>query len=173
MTHKPIGENSDIPDLLHSSFRQGMFQECIKCDRILQNANMYEIQKVFKHGKTIMEHAICRQCGMETVEESYSDESMKRVQSALSDISMFVANLKNCHLCNCSVETGQEHMVSALCRDTNLVITPMVMCLECMESIQNLLSDETRDNWNEFVENNIPGLPAEKDFTPNAPVPSL
>lgn len=162
----------DIPKLLHSSFEKEQFQDCVKCDKSLPEANFYEIQKVFKHGKTILEHAICRQCGLKMVEDTYSSESRKRMQSFLSEVAIYEGSLKECHHCDSAVNKGKEHMVSALCRDQQLFLPPMVMCLDCMEKVQEQLSSETRDGWERFIEENIPSLPA-KDPVPETPMISV
>ena len=56
-------------------------------------------------------------------------------------------------------------MTSQGTRD-RLVQPPMVVCTDCAERTQELLSKETRDSFSDFIETHFPGVPAEWEPAP-------
>jgi len=169
-----FGETEPIPDLLHSAYHEAPFESCLKCERPLRSfQGMYEIQKIFRQGRPIWEHAICNRCGEELIQE-YSDPSLERIHDFMSRLDLHADEMASCHLCEQSVETGEEHMISALCRQDDMILSPMILCMDCLDRMNEMLSDETRDSWDDFVRNNVPGMPATEEPAPSdVPLPSI
>lgn len=163
-----------IPEILHSDYRKDEFQECLKCERQLQKIpGVYEIQKIYRQGRPIWEHAICSRCGEEMIEE-YSDESLDRIQQFMSRVNLREESMEHCHLCESSVNTGNEHMISTICSQDRMIMSPMILCVDCLDQMNELLSSETRDSWDEFVRDHVPGLPAQQEPSPaDMPMPGL
>ncbi len=169
-----FGENQPIPELLHSEYHRDPFETCLKCERSLESfRGVYEIQKIYRQGRPIWEHAICSECGEELIQE-YSDESLSRIQEFMSKLDLHAEDTETCHLCESSVETGEEHMISALCQKQTMVLSPMILCIDCLDRMNALLSEETRDSWDDFVRENVPGMPAAEEPSPSdVPVPGI
>lgn len=172
--HNLFEDNEPIPEILHSDFRKDPFETCLKCERTLdQIEGIYEIQKIYRQGRPIWEHAICSTCGEDLIED-YSDESLARIQEFMSQLDLHEEGMSECHLCSSSVETGNEHMISTLCRNDSMIISPMILCMDCLDHMNSLLSDETRDSWDEFMKDHVPGLPAQEEPTPSdMPMPGF
>ncbi len=164
----------EIPEILHSDFRKGLFEKCLKCERRLQEIpGVYEVQKIYRQGRSIWEHAICSPCGQEMIEE-YSDESLSRIHDFMARLDLGRESMSNCHLCESPIETGNEHMISSLCQQDRMVMSPMILCVDCLDQMNSLLSDETRDSWDDFVRDHVPGLPAQQEPTPSdMPMPGM
>ncbi len=170
----PLGDIEDpVPEILYSEYEKGPFTECLNCDRNLDSFDgFYEVQKIFKHDRAIWEHAICSECGDELVED-YSEESLDNIQEFLSRMDMKDDAKDQCHLCEEPVKTGREHMIAALCSGDRMILSPMVMCISCLDQLNETLSSETRDSWNDFVNDNVPSVPASREPQSDVPVPGF
>ncbi len=167
-------DSEPIPELLYSDYHKDPFQSCLKCDRSLQDIQgIYEIQKIYRQGRPIWEHAICSECGEDLVQD-YSDESLENINEFMAKLDLHSETMKECHLCESGVKTGEEHMISALCRREDMILPPMILCIDCLDRLNSKLSDETRDSWDDFIKENVPGMPAAEDPTPSdVPVPNI
>lgn len=162
-----------IPEILHSTYEKQPFTECISCNRNLDEyGGVYEIQKIYRHSRAIWEHAICSDCGDDLLED-YSDESRQNIRAFMRQVDMFREEMDVCHKCDSEVRTGQEHMIAGICRGEKMMISPLVMCLECLNRMNEQLSTETRDSWDDFMEENVPGLPAAEEPVSDVPISGI
>lgn len=147
-----------IPSQLESVYLGGPFTTCVGCnENILEPPRIYEVQKVFKGREVILEYALCDQCG-EALMKEYSRESMEAIQKYVAEHFFPSFSLDQCHLCHGPREG--EYALLALCRGARM-ISSFAMCHKCMEDMESLLSQKTRERMKEFMDDKFPGIPAE------------
>lgn len=124
----------------------------------------YKISKVFKRGEVIFEYALCFHCADRMMRES-SEESRRQLNEFHQQRARAVQGTHDCVLCERTRDElePQEFALVAGCVGPGLLESHLV-CSHCMEEMSDLVSEETRNQWNRFVEENFPGVPA--DFMP-------
>ncbi len=158
-----------VPALLHSVYEGGPFRRCSVCDAPLEDASLFEVQKVFRGPEVIFEYAVCRSCGMNLL-KSYSRESLEIIQSFFSERYEPGCGWDRCHFCGRDVQQGRDdYSLMALCAGGTLAGPVILMCNACNEGISETLSRKTREAFGDFIEDNFPGVPAEWE-TPVAPL---
>jgi hypothetical protein len=163
-----------IPRELHSEYAGRPFRCCTRCgEGLLDYASGYKISKVVKQGEVIFEYALCYDCMERMVRES-STESMQRLSQFQSErLRPGVTGTGECALCVNRREDVAEFALVGACIGTGLLESHLV-CEDCMEAMSQLISEKTRSQWNRFVDENFPGVPA--DFVPapaGAPSPPV
>lgn len=150
--HRPIPTN------LYSVYLEGPFQNCVGCEEhLLTTPKLYEIQKVFKGKEVIFEYALCFACGENLLKE-YSQQSMNALQNYILEHFCPMVQQGHCQLCNGIVD--REYVINALCKGNGLIEMFMI-CQRCMEKLDSLLSQKTREAMQHFIETKFPGVPAE------------
>jgi len=166
--HRPI------PRELYSEYEDRPFRCCTRCGEGLQDyENGYKVSKVFKDGEVIFEYALCFDCLDRMMEES-SEESIQRLADFQNErIRPDVEGTYECALCESNRDTmrRQEFALVAACQALNLLESHLI-CIDCMEEMSSLVSEKTRNEWNRFVEENFPGVPADFMPTPTEGTPN-
>ncbi|MCR9200583.1 MAG: hypothetical protein NXI04_18250 [Planctomycetaceae bacterium] len=72
----------------------------------------------------------------------------------------------NCIVCGIDRDSCHRYSLAGVCQDSQLVVqvtplgqTPMMVCEKCEEKMNDLISQETRDSWDRFVEEHLDGPP--------------
>lgn len=71
-----------------------------------------------------------------------------------------------CIVCGIDRDSCHRYSLAGVCQDSQLVVqvtplgqTPMMVCEKCEEQMNELISQETRDSWDRFVEEHLDGPP--------------
>ena len=165
----------DIPEVLHSFYEDRPFVCCTRCGESLKDFKEgYKISKNFKKGEVIVEYALCMPC-MEGMMNEASEESKKEIQEFHEKRYREEASgFEECSLCEKTRDQArdEEFGLTGICQGEDMLDSAMV-CIDCMEDMAEVISDETRGKWNRFREENFPGVPGDFEPMPNKPSPML
>lgn len=173
----------DIPSSFYSFHEEGLFKNCVECERnLLEDDCEYIIEKAirnypeFNTHDVVFDYAICMDCAtkihMELSKESlkaikkYFTENISldnfemRMQEAAGDIDKLTSK---CMIKNTHANKSSEYQVYAHCigDKINLQNPPYMISGEVLNEIADLISEKTRDTLNGFFD---------RHFTPD---PSL
>ena len=152
----------DIPSEFHSEYEGRPFQSCTRCGEMLMEiAEGYQIFKLFRRGEPIYEYALCHSCHAGLVRE-FSVESRHRLEEYHRQRVSLNLGRRTCAVCGDSRGdvAGAEFSITGACHGRRLV-HEMMICGGCRLEMQSLLSQQTRDVWDRFVDENLPGVPAD------------
>jgi hypothetical protein len=179
----------EMPEGLFDSVETGEpFRECIHCHcDLAASGRLYLVSKEIVHGECVLEYAICEQCRDELSDE-LSEESKERIQQMLeegvdwqarfertmeaSEIDPFI---ETCIFCGAPRDEEKGYGLSGIFLGGQLFPGPLpaIICANCSERIQQLLSKKTRDFWDRFSEEHFPGPPADFVDLPSPHVPAV
>ena len=128
------------------------------CDLMAEGTN-YLIEKAFKNGETIFEHALCLACHAQCIDE-LSAESLLRIQCFFMErvdlekrraqgLEKFGTDheqwIGHCMLKGYPLRECDEYQLYGFCIDRDLVFNgaPYMICGEAVDEIMGLLSNET------------------------------
>jgi len=159
----PAEELPPVPEVLHSVFAEGPFEKCDVCGGALTDpGSFYHLQKTWKAGEVVFEIAVCATCMLKTMEE-FSEESRENMMRFQQERYRPGEDLETCHFCGRSLGPGEEYELGAVCLGSRLARPPAAMCGDCSAKMQEDLSKKTKDSWGRFVEDNVPGVPLERE----------
>jgi hypothetical protein len=162
-SENPGGE--PIPAELHSFYEDRPFLTCTRCGESLADFDDgYRISKNFKKGEVLIEYALCMPCLMRMLEES-SAESKRNLEQFHVDHHRDVSGFHDCAFCEKTQEDArnEEFGIAGVCQGDRMLDSAMI-CIDCMEAMHAVLSEETTRTWRRFREENFPGVPG--DFEP-------
>lgn len=154
-----------IPALLHSFYEDRPFLTCTRCGESLADfAEGFRISKNYKRGEVVIEYALCMPCLLRMLDEA-SEESKRNLARFQGERQRDVSGFDECALCEKTRAEARndEFGVVGMCRGDRMLESAMI-CLDCMEDMHAVLSEETRKTWDRFREENFPGVPS--DFEP-------
>lgn len=155
-----------IPRELFSEYEERPFHCCTRCGESLADyPGGYRVSKLFQRGEVVFEYALCYDCMDRLMQES-SEESIRRLSAFQTEnLRPGVQGTSECGLCPTprSALKNREFALVAICLGPRLMESHLV-CQDCMDRMSDLISEQTRDEWNRFVDENFPGVPA--DFVP-------
>lgn len=158
----PDPSSADIPVEFHSAYEERPFQSCTRCGEMLAEiTDGYQILKLYRNREAIYEYALCHPCHAGLVEQ-FSAESRQRLEEFHRQrVSLNLGRWK-CAVCgNARGEDGErEFSITGACQGHRL-IHDLMICGACRREMQSLLSTHTRGVWDRFVEENLPGVPAD------------
>lgn len=185
-----FSEIKDIPKEFYQDSEGTQFKKCTFCGEGLSGNVPYLIEKSIKNNKekkvkyTLFEYAICYSCSVRKM-EAMSEESVQNIQAymaenVLSDVLdrgeeevSFEERIKECPVTNKSTTEMDEYsMVGQFIGDKMIVGQfPFVMNSVVGESMQDLLSEATKKEFDDFMDT-ITGIPPELRslFKTNRPV---
>jgi len=152
------------------------FQNCYDCGLALNACeDGYFIQKAYAGSETVMEMAICIPCH-EKLQRSYSKESLDRIWNFYLDHGDLAGRLKkfypipvgnpdfwinSCVTCGSVRSSIKEYVLAAQVIEDGLVYgdLPLMICCHCMEKITALLSEESRDTYDRWLDRVLPAAP--------------
>ena len=150
-----------IPFELYSEYEDRPFHTCTRCGETLMDYDEgYQIAKIFKNGEAIFEYALCFSCHSEMISE-FSSESRQALEDFYRENMNPNVGLEGCALCNMNrleVEKD-EYSIGAMCLGENMVDS-FIICSTCMEKTNSLISAKTQKIWDDFINENFPGVPA-------------
>lgn len=183
MEEREEQEGLPIPDIFLNSDTKGPLTNCIQCDHDLTlGERFYMIEKVFKRypqlGSTqvLFEYAVCSEC-YERMREGLSKESMANLSAYMMTNTDFEAMqmrmqaypddpekwLSHCMIKGMPKEELTEFQMGACFKGDRLVtnfMPPFMIGNVAMEEMNELLSKETKDEMDGFMDENF-GIPPE------------
>ncbi len=154
-----------IPRDLHCEYEERAFRHCTRCGETLaDDQGGFQISKAYKKGECVMEYALCDHCRVAMMEE-FSQESKKRLSDYQHEHVDLHRGLYHCSVCGVprSEEGVDDFVITGICEGASLLHSIMV-CGQCGDGIQELISVKTRDTWRRFVDENFPGPPSEGEY---------
>ena len=185
MTRKKI--SIPIPSFFYSFDTNAPFSQCTMCNEDLQQFSKYFIEKVFKQNRVlnkseiVYEYAICASCASSMTSE-ISNESKMAITQLYDDYSEnFLCKLdylhrtekytidswiERCSLTGKEVRLCNEYAVNAIIEDSRLVYehTPIVISDDFVLKIQEVLSKETKDTFDNFRDKITDGSTSVEDL---------
>lgn len=172
----------DIPGIFHSDLTGKPIEKCVNCDKnMIESNEPYIIEKAFRYYRefevtnTIFEYIMCVPCAME-MHASMSEISRQKIQEHMKNIDMhgrsfemkknhgndFNAWIDECIVLKTPRQNLEEYQICAQCIGNKLIfdVLPYMMSHEASDEITSLLSAETLEEYNRFVDDNF-GLPPE------------
>lgn len=159
----PQGE--PIPEMLHSFYEERPFLTCTRCGESLADfEDGYRISKNYKKGEVLVEYALCMPCLLRMLEES-SEESRRNLAKFHEARQRDVSGFDECAFCERTraAARDEEFGIAGVCQG-DLLLDSAMICVDCIEEMHDVLSEETKEVWRRFREENFPGVPA--DFEP-------
>ena len=163
------GEYIPVPEVFWSFETGRPLNRCklCGCDLMTKGTN-YLIEKAFRGGETIFEHALCIDCHM-TCASELSIESRTRIEHYFQEHADFKTRLTHgleqlgtdpekwighCVVKGYPLRECDEYQLYGFCIDQDLVFTgaPYMLCGEAIEEIMDLLSPETLGAINELTD---------------------
>lgn len=135
-------------------------ENCKICNQdLMETGTNYMIEKAFKKGETIFEHALCLKCYTE-YHEAMSEESRLKIRTYFDERANIDERHKNfmewhgtkhekwishCMIKGFPIREVDEYQLYGFCIDKDLVFcgAPYVLCGNVIEEIMELLSPET------------------------------
>lgn len=161
-----------IPKDFHSFSTGKPFDHCIECGKYLLDNELYMIEKAIRKypgysaQDVIFEYAICLNCA-ETMKNDLSKESMVNVQNFFTeniDPSRFWNGVGSdeCLVSGYKKSDLNEYQIYAYCKGEHLSVyqPPFMIGGPVMDKLADLMSDETTDELNRFMDKHF-GPPPE------------
>ncbi|GAB5522404.1 MAG: hypothetical protein Roseis2KO_02760 [Roseivirga sp.] len=176
-------EGLPIPDIFLNSDTKVPLSHCIQCDYdLMQGDRFYMIEKVFKRylpldsTQVLFEYAVCSEC-YEKMRGALSKESMQNLSAYMMGNTDFQAMqarmqahpeepekwLSHCMIKGMPKEELTEFQMGACFKGDRLVtnfMPPFMIGNVAMEEMNELLSKETKDEMDGFMDENF-GIPPE------------
>jgi len=169
-----------VPEIFWSFETGRPFSRCRLCgvDLMTHGAD-YLIEKAFKNGETIFEHAICLPCYMHCQQE-LSEESRERIAAYFAEHTDMEARqlrfsqahgtdhekwIEHCAVKKYPVRECEEHQLYGFCSGDALLFAgaPYILSGEAIEEILDLLSNETLGTLHDLT-GRLFGIDAPKDL---------
>ena len=160
-----------LPKKLLSDVTGELFENCSVCEKKLDN-QLYFVEKAYhrnlgdSHHTAIFEYAICESCKHDMMKK-VSQESMLKMQDfmrqhqeEMEEMLQVKNDLEHCSFTQQPIEELDEYHVIGVIKDGETQISPMVFGPKILESYQELLSEETKDFFDDF-NNNFIDIPPE------------
>lgn len=166
-----------IPKQFHSLYHEGMFSNCVDCNReLLSGECLYWIERVFRGTEPICEMAMCMDC-REKLSQDLSEDSLMRINAYVEERfdmeARFEASLDwpdddvsrwldHCVFNKKPAKECRNYQVAGLCMGENLSLDmlPIMVSEEAVEEMQKLMSKKTRDRLGDMVQDFF-GMPSE------------
>ena len=176
---------SDIPKVFYSFETRAPFERCIECEKyLLDDDTEYIIEKAVKNYEgyaakdVVFDYAICMDCA-EQMRKEVSKESWDKMMQYFQenmDIQSRLdrqgktpeENLRNCMIKKTDVDQCREYQIYAHCRgkQLNMENPPYMISGEVMEELLPLLSNQTIDEMNWFMNKHFSPDPSLMEPTP-------
>ncbi|MFT5499501.1 MAG: hypothetical protein ACI9TH_004917 [Kiritimatiellia bacterium] len=158
-----------IPPELHSMETDQPFTHCVDCGQELrENYGEYMVQKAQHRGETIFEFALCNTCH-DHIRQGFSKETVERLNQYFGLQDFAGEGLRSCLDCGRRREDVDSFTMAGSCYGPFLA-AGMMICSECQTNIQDLISEQTRKSWDDWVGKTFPCAPESEDVPKNRPV---
>ena len=168
-----------IPPEFHSVAEDGPFRECLRCGTsLLQNDEVYLVERVFRGREPIIEYAMCLAC-VECGSEELSAQSRERIAAHIQEnarieerferLSQHLDNpraslwLDRCLITDIPAVECDSRQICGWCQGGSLrldYMSPFLISGQAVEEIVELLSEQTRGWMEDFIGDNF-GMPPE------------
>lgn len=159
------------------------FEACLMCGETLNEESLYSVTKVFRNYpaldscQLLFEHAICLVCA-EKAKASLSKESLQAVQEyQLTHLSERENRTPNNPLAHClfsekALDEEDEFAYYGFFKGFQLMegAFPFAVGQTAMDEMQELLSPETKDFLDDFIDTYFSGPPEWKELLKDSPV---
>lgn len=168
-------DENNIPETLYAEDSQQPHQHCMICNVHLHQVANYGIQKIYKNyphqekPQVLFDFALCMPC-MEEARAGLSKESRENMDAFMRSKMLTLAydgtdpreryKKKQCTLSGKALEESIDYQVIAICTGDQLMESPLYISGEILAEIQELLSQQSKDELDRFTENNL-GWPPE------------
>ncbi|WP_181304476.1 hypothetical protein [Rufibacter sp. XAAS-G3-1] len=177
-------EFEPLPPELHSVATGQPFHSCIACNRhLLRDGMNYLVEKAIRFYPldgvhyVVFEYAMCLHCAQQ-IRDELSEDSKQRIESYFAERVNLVARreallslpeplkldnwLSHCMVTGTPRTACTEYQIFAQCQGENLLYTyiPYLISAEAMAEMQHLISPQTRQILDDFMDANF-GLPPE------------
>ena len=162
MSDHNLQEPPPIPPDLRCEYEERPFSHCTRCGESLPDfPGGFQISKAYKRGECVMEYALCDHCRTKMMEE-FSQESKQRLAQFQDEEVTLDRNLEACAVCNASRHAPglEDFVITGVCEGVGLLHSVMI-CGNCGDTVQGMISQKTRDTWRRFVDENFPGPPVD------------
>ena len=176
-----------IPTEFFSDVTGKEISNCIQCEKfLLKQGTTYLIEKSIKRypnsdaTSTIFEYAICQECAMEW-REKLSKDSAEKIDQFMgkylspelydnnevlrkgADISQWI---NKCLVTGKAITDSQEYQIACMCDGKQIIYgqLPYMISGEVMEQISELLSAETKEEMDGFMDKLYTGPPELKEY---------
>ena len=182
-----------IPKLFWSAYRDAPFVKCIDCEQPLLESSVFVVNKRFVAGETVFEMAMCNRC-REQFTLQYSEETRTNIAAFFS--AHFAKNaaalnssddetlageqlldhcMNHCGICGIARSSCHRYSIAGLCREHDIIAqlsamgqTPLMVCEKCELEMSKLVSKQTRESWDRFVDEHFDGPPGVELDAPTA-----
>ena len=151
-----MDEPSPIPEEFHSVETGAPFAHCIDCGEDLTRVFSYAVQKVIRRGETVFEFALCEAC-RERLMQGFSEDTRQRLQEHFETHLAADHGPRRCALTGIPRDECDEFELGGQFSGTHLLFAIMIS-ETAREKLQELISDQTRGHWDEFVGRHFPGV---------------
>lgn len=181
-----------ITDVLKNSLNGDYLQTCIHCKtKVLENNTTYSIEKVIKRfpsldvEETLFEYCLCSNCGSQAWTElsEHSRQSMLHYFNSKQDrLTQHLEKLQeataledcfqHCLFTDIPKNQTETYQLIAHCRGTDVLLYKGAFMIsdKAAEILTDLLSTETKEFLDDFIDDNF-GLPPElKDHLKDTPL---
>ena len=184
--------SSPIPSFFYSFDTNAPFNQCTLCNEDFQKNSTYFIEKIFKQNlvlnksEIVYEYAICESCASSmsseiseksklAINKLYGEhrENLFRKLDYLHRTEKYTIDswVDRCSMTGKEVRLCNEYAVSGIIENGCLVYehTPIVISDDFVIKIQEVLSKETKDTFNDFKKQITDGSPSVEDliFSPS------
>ena len=173
-----------MPKHFDSSETDSPFTHCSACGCELELETAYIINKSYVNGECVFEMALCINC-REELNSQLSQKSKEAVYDFIESNADFAAQkeqlgedytmdeaLSTCLTCGKDAKNEKNFSIGCMF-SVGMVIPdtfPMLICGECEEKMNDVVSPETRSTWDRFIGENFPGPPSELSLPKNKPM---
>lgn len=183
---------TDIPPIFRAHDTGSYLSRCVMCDAdVLGSGQPYLIEKAIKEypeygtRDTVFEYAMCLNCATE-MRKRLSTDSVTRMEQFFSERTNLVERRQtlleeekldvddwvgSCIITDHRREALTEYQVCAQCQGSDMIYTymPYMISSQALDEVQQLLSPQTKDELDDFIDNHF-GLPPElKDLVKDRP----
>jgi len=160
------------------------FTHCCACHGKLRELGAHIVNQSYVNGECVFELAMCLPC-REAMNKALSEESrvamfdfmhdhadLEAREQTLGSDSPTADYLAHCLTCGTPQEKAKSFSVGAMFTGDTLLKGPfpMLICGSCEEKINDVISKETREVWDDFIAENFPAPPSEVNLPTTKPV---
>ncbi len=154
-------EKRPTDPVFHSAYSEEVFKHCTICEKQFAQGAIHRhhvVMKTFVHDETILELAICEQC-REAMASEVSTESRQQMDAFARPRMRYRGTIDLCALCDRPRTDCRSWTVYAHCIGADMFVDgfPFMFCDRCENTIQELLSEDTRGWQDDFIDQHFSG----------------
>lgn len=170
------------PAAVFNSLESGKpFVFCSACGLSLRDeASSYSVGRSFHRGECVFECALCEDCRDRLHEES-SEESRQAIATFMQERIDFESRfqrllgifdpeswIESCAICETPRSDAERYTISGMFAGNGILFGPypLGICGKCEEEVNELVSKQTRDVWDDFIASHFDGPPAGVEDVP-------